>query len=349
MLIAYFVLYSILLVLFYIGRNKNTSKKSQESYYHSKTISVIIPFRNEEDNLPKLIDSIHKLALQPLEFIWVNDHSTDHSLQVLQHLSNNHQVINLTKETQGKKAAIRKGIKLASGTYILTWDADIKVDSNYFKNLEKTYISELSILPVRMKGKSFVEILYELDYYFLNSINIGIAGFTLPIVASGANLLFNKNVFNEIDSINNHKHIASGDDQFLLQDFKKSGSSIQVINTPDLLVETTTPHSFVDFMKQRLRWISKSKGINDRTTTWISILGSLYVLGFVCLLFTSSWILVLIFKIGIDILIFLPYLKVVGRKKITFVVPFFTLLYPIYFIGIGIGMLLFTPDWKERK
>ena len=349
MLIAYSFTFSVLLVLFYIGRNRNTSILSNESYYDSYLISVIIPFRNEENNLPKLMESIEKLSSLPLEFIWVNDHSSDCSIQRLQNLSDKHQIIHLKEAEQGKKTAIRKGIEIASGAYILTWDADIQVETNYFKNLEKTNIAELSILPVRMKGNTFIELFYELDYYFLNSINIGVAGFTLPIVASGANLLFNKASFLAIDSFKNHQHIASGDDQFLLQDFKKSGRSIQVINTSELVVETTTPHSFIDFMKQRLRWISKSKGMNDRTTTLVSLLGILYVLGFVYLLFSSNWMFILLFKITIDLLIFLPYLKVVDRRNTALIVPFFTLLYPFYFIGIGMSMLLFSPDWKGRK
>lgn len=349
MLIAYTLTFSILLVIFYIGRKRNSCKITNQGYYNPNSISVIIPFRNEQKNLSKLMDSIEKLSIQPLEFIWVNDHSTDDSIEYLKKLNNNYPFIELSELEQGKKAAIRKGIEVAAGSFILTWDADIQVDADYFINLKKIQISELCILPVRMKGKTFLEQLYELDYYFLNSINLGISGFSNPIVASGANLLFNKNVFKEIDSINAHKHIASGDDMFLLQDFKKTGKTIQVIDSSELVVETPTPHTFIDFFKQRIRWVAKSKYINDTSTSLVSLFGVIYIIGFVYLLFTSTWLFVLIFKIILDLLIFLPYIKLVDRKSIAFTIPIFTLLYPFYFVGIVGCMLLLKPDWKGRK
>ena len=49
-----------------------------------------------------------------------------------------------------------------------------------------------------------------------------------PIVASGANLLFNKEIFLEIDSIESHIDTSSGDDAFLLQDFKLNDQKIEL-------------------------------------------------------------------------------------------------------------------------
>ena len=243
MLIAYIVSFSSIYILFKWGWNRSLQKKIHTAKYQAENISVIIPFRNEIKNLNSLKESILQLSSLPLEFIWVNDHSDDNSLNILTNLPPNHTVVSLDTNEKGKKAAIRKGIKISQGTYILTWDADIIVPNHYFKTLEQTKVSELSILPVRMKGSTFIEILYELDYYFLNSINISVSGFYYPIVASGANLLFNKSTFLNIDSFDTHKKIASGDDQFLLADFKKHNKEIQTITDSNLVVETHTPES----------------------------------------------------------------------------------------------------------
>lgn len=346
----YLTLFCIVLLTYFLGWRRNQSKNQSQlgETYQASTISVIIPFRNEAQNIPTLVESIKKLTIQPLEFIWVNDHSEDNSIQLLSNLPNNHSVISLLDEAQGKKTAIRKGLEIAKGSHILTWDADIIIPTDYFNALEQTHIFELSILPVRMKGNTFLEVLYELDYYFLNALNVGLTGYSTPIVASGANLLFNKASFLAIDSFKNHQHIASGDDHFLLHDFKRAKKSIQTVTHSTLVVETKTPTSFKDFLQQRLRWISKSKHIVDNTTTWVSVLGIIYTLGFVTLLFTNHWNEILIIKLLVDFLIFIPYLGIVQRLKISWTLPFFTLLYPLYFVTIGVLVGFTKPIWKNR-
>jgi biofilm PGA synthesis N-glycosyltransferase PgaC len=350
MLVVYILTFSLIYCLFHLGWTKRYQKKNSFNKYKAKEISVIIPFRNEINNLSTLKESILQQALSPLEFIWVNDHSEDNSLSLLENLPNNHLIISLNENESGKKSAIRKGIELAKGSYILTWDADITVPSNYFIVLNKQNKSDLTILPVRMKGKRPFEILFELDYYFLNSINISLSSVTNPIVASGANLLFHKSTFKTIDSFKKHKHIPSGDDMFLLQDFKKHQKQIQLLLNKELIVETIPPKTIQTFFQQRFRWISKSTKIDDSTTNLINALGVSYVLGFIYLLFDSNWLIILGYKIIIDLLIFKPYLTVIGRKKITWFIPLFSLLYPFYFMAITIGLIFFRHQkWKGRK
>ena len=295
------------------------------------------------------MESISKLTIQPLEFIWVNDHSEDNSLVLLQSLPKNHIIISLATSEIGKKSAIRQGIQHSKGEFILTWDADITVPSTYFDELKKTPSADLLILPVKMVGNTLLEYFYELDYYFLSSINVALCGFKKPIIASGANLLFKKTSFLEVDSIEHHQHIPSGDDQFLLVDFKKAKKSIQVITEHALCVTTTTPHSLKKFFQQRIRCIGKSANIKDKTTTIIGLIGIIYTILYVYLLFTTNWDEILSVKITCDILIFLPYLNVLKRKFISVFIPLFCLLYPIYFCLIGIQMYFIKPKWKGRR
>ena len=349
--ILYILVFGCLLGIFYLGwyLNDRSIKKSKQENYNLSQISVLIPFRNEASNLPNLLASIKQLTHLPLEFIWVNDHSEDTSLDNLKNLPPNHELLHLPNSQTSKKAAIRTGVAHAKGSFIMTWDADIKVPKTYFEHLQKTPISALSIFPVCMQANSIWELFYELDYYFLSSINVAVSGFTNPIVASGANLLFEKESFLACDSIHQHQHIASGDDQFLLDDFKKAGKTMQVIPINGLCVTTETPHSINSFMQQRLRWIGKSSKIKDTTTLVISLVGVLYLVLFIFLLFSPFWYYILLVKIMVDILIFLPYLHRLNRKKINWVTPFFTCIYPIYCLGIILFKLGMKTQWKGRS
>ena len=174
--ILYIICFSCVLGIFYLGwyLNDRSTKKSKQENYNLTQISVVIPFRNEASNIPNLLVSITQLISLPLEFIWVNDHSEDTSLETLKNLSPNHPLLHLPIGQTGKKAAIRAGIASAKGSYILTWDADITVPKTYFEHLQKTPSSALSIFPVCMQATTIWELFYELDYYFLSSINLAV-------------------------------------------------------------------------------------------------------------------------------------------------------------------------------
>ena len=97
-------------------------------------LSLIIPVKNEAENLPLLYDAI-KQALKPIkqswEVIFVDDGSTDPSLDVLQSLVNEDpQCIRVVvfRRNFGQTAAISAGIDYAHGETIVLMDADLQND-----------------------------------------------------------------------------------------------------------------------------------------------------------------------------------------------------------------------------
>jgi len=87
--------------------------------------SVIVPVFNEEKNIPSLhreiVSTLRKLK-KPYEIIFVNDGSTDNSLQVMKKLKPL-KIISLRKNS-GQSAALDAGIKNAKGEIIITLDGD---------------------------------------------------------------------------------------------------------------------------------------------------------------------------------------------------------------------------------
>jgi dolichol-phosphate mannosyltransferase len=95
-------------------------------------ISIIIPFLNEEDNIPYLVKSLNTFFSNQknyiAEILFVNDGSTDKSLQLLKeenHQSYSCKIISLSKNF-GSHAALRAGIKHASGNLICFMYADLQ-------------------------------------------------------------------------------------------------------------------------------------------------------------------------------------------------------------------------------
>ncbi len=88
-------------------------------------ISVIVPVYNAAPYLQKSLDSLTRQKKQNIEFICVNDGSTDNSLEILREFaSKDDRFIVLNKENGGVSTARNLGLEYATGQYIMFLDAD---------------------------------------------------------------------------------------------------------------------------------------------------------------------------------------------------------------------------------
>lgn len=111
------------------------TKKSTLVSKHSAKLSLIIPCYNEEQRIPQMVSGLQefvKSGIMPHEIIVVDDGSTDGTLSALKNnefinsqVTANHLHIIHLEKNEGKGAALKKGVKEASGDFILTLDADM--------------------------------------------------------------------------------------------------------------------------------------------------------------------------------------------------------------------------------
>lgn len=91
--------------------------------------SFVIPVYNEVDNLPFLKDEIGALVAkigEPCEIIWIDDGSTDGSLELIQQFAQtlpNCGYLSFAANC-GQSAALYAGFKVAKGRYVITLDSD---------------------------------------------------------------------------------------------------------------------------------------------------------------------------------------------------------------------------------
>ncbi|WP_407371200.1 glycosyltransferase family 2 protein [Carnobacterium sp.] len=107
-----------------------------------KTVSIIIPARNEEDRLPTLLASLNNQSYKPIEVIVVDDESSDRTVAVAQ--QQGAKVIKKRKndEWMGKSAACWSGANEAKGDWLLFLDADTFFeDKTSLEQLLATYQS----------------------------------------------------------------------------------------------------------------------------------------------------------------------------------------------------------------
>lgn len=349
--------------LLVLGVGQWRQKKKQRKFLSENTkipleeITVVIPFRNESKRINRLIKSLNESTKLPGEILFIDDHSDDNTCEIiLQSLKIPHRILTLKDNFQGKKRALQQGIQEAKGKYILTLDADVYFSSNYFENVEQLSKADLYLLPAVLKAEKAWQHLLEIDLLLINAINTGLCGLKRPIIASGANMLFNKEAYQNHHQLESHIHVPSGDDIYLLRDFRKAKLDVRVMALNDFSVSTETPQNISDFFHQRVRWIAKTSDVKDHLSTTLAVFQSILTLSLITImvfaLISAKWKLfafVFLSKTLFDMLLFGSFFLHFKRPIAFCLIPLYQFLFPIYNLILLFVLPFFKPKWKGRN
>lgn len=120
----------------------------KQSQTRAQTVSIIIPFFNEEGNIFPIIEKIHGV-LDGYNYAWelvlVNDGSIDRTAieleQVRDQYGNHVRIIELQRNF-GQTAAMQAGIDTAKGSILITMDGDMQNDPADIPGMVETYIKD---------------------------------------------------------------------------------------------------------------------------------------------------------------------------------------------------------------
>lgn len=88
-------------------------------------ISIIIPVFNTKRYLKECFDSVKKQTYTNLEILFVNDGSTDGSLEIIKSFEKeDKRVVVINQENKGLSAARNAGVKKSTGKYLMFLDSD---------------------------------------------------------------------------------------------------------------------------------------------------------------------------------------------------------------------------------
>jgi biofilm PGA synthesis N-glycosyltransferase PgaC len=340
------------------------------------TVTILIPARNEANNIKHCIASILKQTYNKnlLQIIVIDDFSTDNTAEIIKSYNPHVELLQLKNfiqqnETNSfKKKAITIGVQNATGQLIICTDADCIVNESWVSNIvsyyEKTnaqFIAATVQLITSLHNQNakwnFVQIFQTIDFATLQGITAASVFKKFHTMCNGANLVYTKKAFMQVNGFEGIDHIASGDDMLLMHKIKTAfPNQVLYLKSANATVQTLTVPNWKSFFAQRIRWSSKASHYNDKKIFYALLL--VYVLNVATLIQVVSlffwpinWILVLLFVIVkslVEYWFLLPVLQFYKQQflktKFWYCIPF----HIIYVVIAGWFGKFGKVQWKGR-
>lgn len=266
----------------------------------------------------------------------------------------------INDENRGKKHALYRLISSSTADYVWLQDDDIIAPAATDEEvLAAIGDADMLILPLRMESEnvrpSLLERLQMAEYAAIQQLTLESAVRGHAVMCSSANMVVRRERW--LESYRDlHPDIASGDDMFLLESFKRRGLKIITLNTQlstlnspqSLNFQRSTLNSFTAtvrpetswraFFRQRMRWAGKAVAYSDRD---IVVCGGLVTVGNVLQFLCPAFVLV---KFPIDY----GFIRRSGWS-VSFGIAFLlALLYPYYMLVCLVGGVIKTRLAKSK-
>ena len=334
-------------------------------------ISVIVPARNEAENISNLLESLRKQNYDSsyFEVIVVNDHSTDQTADVVSAYQNKQiKLIHLADYIKNpavvafKKKAIEAGISISRGELIVTTDADCVVPENWLRTIAgyySTYKSAFIVMPVYIHpAQTFLQRFQSLDFTMLQAITAGTVSSHLHSMCNGANLAYTREAFYEVGGFEGIDGVASGDDMLLMEKMKERyPNKIGYLFSKEVIVKTKPVNGLREFLQQRIRWAGKSGQYKEKRILPIMFVVyffnlSLLAATVLCMnnqLSISLLCIVLLIKMFAELLLIFPIARFFNAQHQLWIFPFFQPIHIVYTIVAGGFGILKNHEWKGRQ
>ena len=363
-IIPLFVLYSLLIIYYWLAWKSIPDFTPAASSIQIK-ISVIIPARNEEENIGELLKALQKQTYPAalIEVIVIDDHSTDKTASIVQQYSSV-KLIQLKEDdiNSYKKKAIETGIAAATGELIVTTDADclptkdwLKIIASFKEEKQSAFIAAPVIIEC---DSSLLQIFQGMDFMVLQGITGAAVHKKKMSMCNGANLAYERKAFFDVNGFAGVDHIASGDDMLLMHKiWKQVPDKVHYLKSRAAIVSTQPMKTWKTFFNQRIRWASKAKRYDDKRIFTVLLLVYLFNLSFLGLAIAGFfchyyWIYLgglWLAKTIIELPFIISVASFFGKQSFIKYFFFFQPVHILYTIISGLFGQFGKYEWKGRK
>ncbi|MDP5199174.1 glycosyltransferase [Flavobacterium sp. DG2-3] len=350
---------SIALLIYGFFKIKTYQKKNLDP---KTSFTIIVPFRNEKENLPILLESFSNVNYPKNLFkvILVDDSSIE-KFQILNSKFQVFIVDNFRTSNSPKKDAITTAMQHVKTDWVITTDADCIVPENWlltFDNyIQENKVSMLAGAVTYECDNSFLDHFQQLDLTSLQGATIGSFGLKNGFMCNGANFAYKKSLFEDLNGFEGNNKIASGDDVFLLQKaIEKFPKEVHYLKAEEAIVTTKPTENWKSLFYQRVRWAAKTSSYKSTFGKFLGLIvffGNLsFVVGFFLLIF-GIWpypifVIFAFAKVAIDFVLLSITNQFLTTTRIKSLL-LSSLLYPFFSSTVALYSLFGSYEWKDRK
>ena len=364
------LIYTILILRFVFSfDNVKIYYKTKDLAYKTR-FSIIIPFRNEEEHLEKLLNSLANLNYPRTHFqvLMIDDNSTDNSLQIIERFRMDYINLDITAipntsfSKSPKKDAITTAIRHTTYDWIITTDADCSVSKNWLDLIDdfiQNQSPRMIVAPLTYNiDFEFLDGFQALDVLSLQSATISSFGLRNPFMCNGANLIYEKSLFNKLNGFEGNMQLASGDDIFFMEKVATHfPDKLMYLKSKDALVYSQPELSFTSLIHQRMRWAGKTSAYRNTFAKGIALsifmMNFIIVLGYFLAVFgLFQWtvlISILLIKLIVDVLLIRKSAKLFEQLNYLKYYPLSAIFYPFFSVFIVFLSLVTKYNWKGRR
>ena len=324
--------------------------------------TIIVPFRNEAENLPILLDSLSKMnyPMELFEVILVDDESEE-SYEVGNTTYEVHIINNKRVSNSPKKDAITTAMTYVTTEWVVTTDADCIVPENWLLTLDNYIqlhnVSMIAAAVTYSCDKSFLHHFQQLDLASLQGATIGSFGINKGFMCNGANFAYTKALFKALNGFEGNNKMASGDDVFLLQKaISKFPEKVHYLKSEESIVTTKPLNDWKSLFYQRVRWASKTSSYQSgfgKALGLIVFIGNFALvisvgLSILRIILFKDLLLLFLLKFIADSILIYQSNNFLSLKRIRYLV-LSSLFYPFFSISVALYSLLGKYEWKGRR
>lgn len=250
-------------------------------------VSVVIAARNEEKNLSQLLSALTDQTYPPdrYEVLVSDDRSTDNTWAIIERYTRQHgqvqgiRITDLVPDMTPKKRALTQAIWKAKGEIILSTDGDCVVPNTWIASMVQALGTTAGLcvgFSTTTSDGSLLQNYQRVDFLALMTANAGVIGHGLAWSGSGQNIAYRTEAFEKINGFIPCAHRLSGDDVYLVQAISRI-APVTFNSDPGSFVRTNPKESLGEFLQQRIRWASNSRGLETTKPLFLLFLISAFI------------------------------------------------------------------------
>ncbi|GMQ25109.1 glycosyltransferase family 2 protein [Algoriphagus sp. oki45] len=267
-------------------------------------VSVWIALRNEEENLPRLLQSLDRLDYpkEKLQILLADDQSTDRTGEILSQWAQNRPNViwisalrdekSLTQRN-GKANALAQLERFAVGEFYFFTDGDCKVPPFWIKKTLAGFSERTGLVIgiTRVQSETWLGKMQEIDWWNTLGIVKVVNDLDFATTGLGNNMAIRKEAYQACGGFSGIPFSLT-EDLEISKAIQKKGFRMEQVVSPENLVLTQAENNWKALLKQRKRWMAGAMTLN---LGWKILLGMqvLFFLG-LGMMFFSSWVLALV-------------------------------------------------------